>query len=316
MVLGLCSLVVALVSWTHRAPSDFDVRILDVFADRLPGWLSATLAFAFALGALYSIGLMVAIAVFAKGRRAVARDMLLAVGLAFGAAVALSWLVGQRWPQLLPEIVEREGIPAYPVVRLSIAYALVSVAGPYLSLPMRKVGRRLLLAMIVAAIVLGYGTVSAVIGGTALGIGSASAIRLVFGSGVGIPSKQRIADALARNGIPATALAYMDDQPVGTTLVQAELPDEGAALVKVYGRDASEAALASRLWRKMWYTDLDRSLAATGLQQVEHESLMLLEGERRGVPAGRTCRVGPWGRRRCLRRDPLARGPFPLRTAR
>jgi uncharacterized membrane protein YbhN (UPF0104 family) len=255
--------------------------------------MSATFAFFFALGAVYSIGLLVAIALFGKGRRAVARDMALAVIVAFIAAVVAAWLVGDRWPQLVPEIIDPEGMPAYPVVRLSIAFSLISVAGPYLSLPMRKVGRRLLLAMIVAAIVMGYGTVSAVVGGIALGIGSASVIRLLFGSGVGIPSKERIEAALARNGIDALDLSYLDAQPVGTTLLKAKLTDDKTALVKLYGRDAADAALASRLWRKMWYTDLDRSLTASGLQQVEHESLMLLEAARRNAPVSEL--LG-WGR--------------------
>ncbi|MFW2382913.1 MAG: lysylphosphatidylglycerol synthase transmembrane domain-containing protein [Acidimicrobiales bacterium] len=292
-VLATCVVVVLLASWTHRAPSDFDARVLDYFSERLPGWLSATLAFSFALGALYSFGLLAAIFVFGKGRRAVARDMVYAVGLSLGVAILFSWLVGGQWPELIPEIAGRDGAESFPVLRLTLAFALVSVAGPYLSLPMRKVGRRLLAVMIVAAVMLSYGTISAVVSGVALGVGSASIVRLLFGSGVGIPSKDRVAAALSRSGIDVVSLSYLDPQPVGTTLMRAQLGSDRSALVKVYGRDASDAALASRLWRKMWYTDLDRSLTATGLQQVEHESLMLLEAERRNAPGGDL--IG-WGR--------------------
>ncbi len=293
LVLGLSVALVLLAGWTHQGDSDLDRRVLETFAERLPGWLSGTLVFSFALGALYSLGLMAAIAVFGQGRRAVARDMFLAVALGFTVAVVASRLADGRWPQFLPELAARDGFPSYPVVRLSISFALITVAGPYLTVPMRTVGRRILVAMAVAAVLLGYGTVSAVVGGVAAGIGSAAVIRLVFGSGVGIPSKSRIADALALNDIDVDTLDYLDEQPIGTTLLRAETPDHGSVLVKVYGRDAGEAALASRLWRTMWYTDLDRSLTATGLQQVEHESLMLLEGDRRGLPVNRL--VG-WGR--------------------
>ncbi|MGB5759246.1 MAG: lysylphosphatidylglycerol synthase transmembrane domain-containing protein [Acidimicrobiales bacterium] len=284
-LLAVCAVVALLALWSHRAPSDFDVRILDLLSDRLPGWLSATFAFGFALGGLYSTGLLVAIAVFGRKRRAVARDMVLAVAVAFGFALALAAIADQGWPQFLPEVMDRTGTPAYPVVRLAMSFALITVAGPYLTLPMRVLGRRLLMVMAVSAIVLSYGTISSVIGGIAIGIGAASIIRLIFGSGVGIPSQARIIDALANSGLSATELHFLDDQPIGRTLARAELDGGTAALVKIYGRDAADAALASRLWRMMWYTDLDRSLSAPGLQQVEHESLMLLECDRREVPA-------------------------------
>ncbi|MDH5518897.1 MAG: flippase-like domain-containing protein, partial [Acidimicrobiia bacterium] len=292
-LLVVCVVVALLALWSHRAPSDFDVRILDLVSDRLPGWISATFVFAFVLGGLYSAGLLVAMAVFGRDRPAVARDMALAVALALGLALALSAIAGGGWPQFLPEVTDRSGTPPYPVVRVGISYALVTVAGPYLTLPMRLLGRRLMILMVVSAVVLSYGTISSVIGGIAMGVGAASIIRLIFGSGVGIPSRARILDALADSGLPAVELHFLDDQPIGRTLVKAELAGGTEALVKIYGRDAADAALASRLWRMMWYTDLDRSLSAPGLQQVEHESLMLLECDRRTVPAAEL--LG-WGR--------------------
>jgi uncharacterized membrane protein YbhN (UPF0104 family) len=284
-VLVVCILVAFLSLWSHQAPSDFDVRILDLVSDRLPGWISAIFAFGFALGGLYSAGLLAAIAIFGRGRRAVARDMALAVALAFGFAMAFSAIADQGWPQLLPEVTDRAGTPSYPVFRLAVSFALLTVAGPYLTLPMRLVGRRLLMVMTVSAVVLSYGTISSVIGGIAIGVGAASTVRLIFGSGVGIPSRARINEALTDSGLPAVELHFLDEQPIGRSLLRAELADGAEALVKIYGRDAADAALASRLWRRIWYTDLDRSLSAPGLQQVEHESLMLLECDRREVPA-------------------------------
>lgn len=292
-LLVVCVVVALLALWTHRAPSDLDVRILDLVSDHLPGWMSAIFAFTFALGGLYSIGLLVAIAIFGRERRAIARDMALAVALAFGFTLALSVIGDGAWPQLLPELTDRIGTPPYPVARLVMSFALISVAGPYLTLPIRLLGQRLLIMMAVSAVVLSYGTFSAVVGGIAIGIGAASIIRLTFGSGVGIPSQERIIAALADSGLHAVEVHFLDDQPIGRTILQAELADGTEALVKTYGRDAADAAFVSRLWRRIWYTDLDRSLSAPGLQQVEHESLMLLECDRREVPAAEL--LG-WGR--------------------
>ena len=220
-VLALCIVVAMLSLWTHRTPSEFDVRVLDALAGRLPGWLSATFAFGFALGGLYSLGLLIAIAVLGTARRAVARDMALAAALAAGVAVLLAWLAGGRFPDLLPEVSSGDGSPSYPVLRLSFAFALLTVAGPYLSLPMRTVGRRLLAVMVLSAVVLSYGTISSVLGGIAVGIGCAAVVRLVFGSGVGIPSKARISDALANSGIAVADLDYLEEQPIGATLLRA-----------------------------------------------------------------------------------------------
>lgn len=292
-VLAICVLVGLLSVWTHRGPSEFDERALEALSGRLPGWISATFAFAFVLGGLYSFGLLIAIAVLGKARRAVARDMALAAAIAVGVAVFLSWLAGGRWPNLFPEFSAGDGPSSYPVLRLSLAFALITVAGPYLSLPTRVVGRRLLAAMAISAVVLSYGTISSVLGGIAVGVGAASVVRLVFGSGLGIPSRPRVRDALGSSGIEVVDLDYLDPQPIGRTILRAELRSGDSALVKVYGRDAADAATASRLWRMMWYTDLDQSLSAPGEQQVEHESLMLLEASRRGAPVPKL--LG-WGR--------------------
>jgi tRNA A-37 threonylcarbamoyl transferase component Bud32 len=120
--------------------------------------------------------------------------------------------------------------------------------------------------------------VSAVIGAVALGIGAAATIHLIFGSGVGIPSKARIVSGLRGIGLDVTEVEYFDDQPVGTSLLRGSVADNTVVQVRVYGRDAADAATTARLWRQLWYLDDDRSLTASGLQQAEHESLMLHEG--------------------------------------
>lgn len=288
------SVLVALLSTlTHTAPADFDVRAAEFFADGLPGWISAVFTIIFILGGLYALGLIIAIWVFGEGRSAIARDMILAGVLAFGATTVAALLAGPEWPDILPELLERDGVASFPVSRVAFAVAVLRVASPYLSVPMRNVGRRLLLPMAASAIILGYGSISAVIGGYAIGVAAAATIHLIFGSGIGIPSKARIAGALSGIALDPDRLTYLDQQPVGATLARAELTDGRTVLVKAYGRDAADAAFASRLWRSMWYRDDGRALSATGLQQVEHESLMLLEGARAGV---RVPELISWGR--------------------
>ena len=192
--------VVVLLGWHHRARGDLDARVLRLFAGQLPGWLSGIATVVFVMGGLYVVALIVGIAL-AGHRLAIARDMLLAIALCFGLVFAAAYLAGPEFPDLVPELWERNGFPSYPVARLAMAVAAIRVAGPYLSLPVRRVGIEIIAAMSIAAVVLSYGTVSATLGGLALGLFASSAVHLVFGSGLGIPSKARIAAALEQIGI-------------------------------------------------------------------------------------------------------------------
>ncbi len=291
----LCAsvLAVGLLGWSHRARSEVDVRILDFLDDGIPGWLSGTATIVFVLGGLYSLALIVGIAVFGRGRGAIARDMVVGEVLVVAGLIVAAYLAGPEFPDFLPEIAERDGFPSFPVVRLAMTVAAIRVAGPYLSVPMRKVGLRLLLAMSLSAMVLTYGTVSSVLGGLALGIAAAAAIHLLFGSGSGIPSRARILAALHEVDLDVAEIDFLPFQPVGASLVGAELTDGTRLAVKVYGRDAADAALASRFWRALWYRDGQRGLLATSSQLAEHESLMMLACEREGVP---TMPLVAWGR--------------------
>jgi hypothetical protein len=53
--------------------------------------------------------------------------MVLAALAAFRGAAGAAQLAGPEWPDIIPELVERDGFPSYPVVRLSVAVAIVIV---------------------------------------------------------------------------------------------------------------------------------------------------------------------------------------------
>ena len=286
-------LVITLAGWSHRTPSDFDSRVLEFFTDGVPGWLSGIASIVFAFGSFYSVALIVGIAFFGRGRGAIVRDMILAEVLVVGGIILAAYLAGPEFPDIFPEFSEQDGFPSFPVARLGMMVAVVRVAGPYLSVPIRKVGGRLITATSVSAMVLTFGTVSSVIGGLAIGATAAATIQLIFGSGLGIPSRARIIAAVREADIDVDDIEFLAVQPVGASLVQAQLASGDRALVKVFGRDASDAAIAARVWRAMWYRDNNRSLLATSEQLAEHESLMMLACERAGAP---TPKLVAWSR--------------------
>jgi uncharacterized membrane protein YbhN (UPF0104 family) len=288
-VLAIGVLVVLLMAWSYRRRSDVDQRVIDFVRDGIPGWISGTATIVFILGGLYGVGLVIGIAIFGRGRRAIVRDMLLAMVTTFVALVALSYLAGPEFPDFIPELLERDGRPSYPVTRLAMSVAIISVVGPFLTVPMRKIGQRLIVSMAFAALIMEYGTVTAVVGGLALGLAAAAAVHLVFGSGRGIPSRDRILAALAEADVAVDDIEYAQHQPTGATIVIGTQPDGTKIHIKVYGRDATDAAFAERLWRTMWFRGSSRtaSLTASRTQLAEHETLVMLTLERASAPAPR-----------------------------
>jgi uncharacterized membrane protein YbhN (UPF0104 family) len=285
LVLVVSLVVAVLLGWAHRARTGVDREAVEVLAGRLPEWIDTTLTVVYLLGGVYAVGLLLAILFFGRGRAAVARDMLLAALVAIAVGVFAALLAGPEWPDFVPELRGREQVPSYPLLRLSAAIAVLTVAAPYLTVPMRRIGWRLIAAMTISGFLLGFGDVTAILGALAVGFGSAAAIHLIFGSGVGIPSTDRIMDGLRAIGLDPIEVEYLDEQPIGAALLRGRVTEHGEVLVKVYGRDATDAATWARFSRWIWLREERRALTATALQEVEHEALMLLGAERRGIPA-------------------------------
>jgi glycosyltransferase 2 family protein len=277
---------VAVLGWMYTNRVLVDTRVLSVF-NGIPSWLSGIAVAAFSLVGLYAVGLIIGVAFFAGGRIKIARDMVIAAFLAAVGVLAASYISGAGFPLVAPEFRELPSYPPFPLMRLSASLAAIGVVRPFLSVPMRRLGQRLIVAGALGALVLGYGTVTSVLAGCAMGVAAAAAVHIMFGSGQGIPSRSRIVAALDEIGLDAVNVTYLPKQPPGATLVRADLADGGRVFVKVFGRDAADAAFASRLWRAIWYRGESRGVLASRIQLAEREALILLVVERAGVPAVR-----------------------------
>lgn len=246
---------------------------------------------AYGAGGLAIVALVVT-AVVGGRRRAIRRDVLLAVGVTVGLAVVAGRAAVGEWPTVVPEVVDPGDVISYPVLRLTLLVAVLATAAPHLTAPTRTAGRRVLGASAVGGVVLGLASVSGLVGGLALGRGVAATIHLVFGSPAGLPSTERLVAALARLGFPDADVEILPRQPVGVTLVRANMPGGDRLLVKVYGRDAADTQLAAKLWRSIWYRDGGPTLSLTGLQQAEHEAVASLLAEGRGLSVSPILTVG------------------------
>ena len=163
----------------------------------------------------------------------------------------------------------------YPTVRLAVLAAVVLVASPFLTRPVRRLGQLVLLVVAPGTMILGLGGIDAVVGAVAIGWGVAAILHLALGSPAGRPTMAQVAAALAELGVATTAVELTPEQPTGSTVVIASRPDDEPLRVRVYGRDAADTRLVAKAWRFLAYKDSGPTLTLSRLQQVEHEAVCL-----------------------------------------
>ncbi len=223
------------------------------------------------------------VSAIARRRFAVARDMLLAAVVAAVVGIVVGRLVHGSWPDVWQTLRTAAPPAWYPSSRIAIAGAIVMTASPHVTTPARRVGRWALAIGAFAVTVLGAASPLGTVAGLLAAVVAASAVHLVFGSSAGRPSLATVRSALAELGVPIRSLGAADRQPAGQFLVHAESESGEPLVVKVYGRDAHDAALLTTLWRTVWYREPGSPVRLGRLQQVEHEAFLTLFARQAGV---------------------------------
>jgi uncharacterized membrane protein YbhN (UPF0104 family) len=249
--------------------------------DRLLGWLDPVWSAAYTASALLVVLLLVA--AIAGRRGPLVRDLLLAAALPVGIGALVTYAVDGRWPAWSGALWHGDG-STYPSLRLGIVAAVVLVAVPDLTRPVRYASLTILSLSAVATAVMDSTYPSHVLGGLALGVGVGAGVRLAFGSSAGFPHEQRVLADLAELGIDARDVWRDEVQRGGVARYRATGRDGSALAVAVYGRDARDTQLLARMWRMLWYRDAGPEASITRRSQVEHEGLMLFAAARAGVP--------------------------------
>ncbi|HEY2814355.1 MAG TPA: lysylphosphatidylglycerol synthase transmembrane domain-containing protein, partial [Acidimicrobiales bacterium] len=265
---GLGSLIV-LVSALDREHPTAALQSLTQFLRSLPDWVETFFGGLMALTAVYVLMLFL-LAVAAADRRGLVRDLLAGAGLTLVVGVVIARIVEGGWPSFNGAF---DGdSPHFPVTRVALVTALVSIASPHLIRTMRNLGYLTVFATVVGALTLEFGDSAEVLGGFGLGLAIAAAIHLMFGSPAGAPSLYHVHEALSAAGIEVGRLRAEHDSGQGPLVLHAE-DDEGEIVtVKVHGRDASDHQLLAKTWRFLWYRD-SGPLIVSRLQQVEHEAV-------------------------------------------
>jgi len=180
--------------------------------------------------------------------------------------------------------------PGFPSVRIALTVGVAVAALPYLSRALRRLTLSLLWLGILSGLVVGACLPTDAIGSVAIGMAVAASVHLVFGSPVGLPSMDSVADALVDLGIAVDSVTPLARQVWGVARFVAHrngpgpVPADGEELdVSVYGRDAADAQVLAKAYRFVAYRDSGPTLLLTRLQQVEHEAYLTLRAGELGV---------------------------------
>jgi glycosyltransferase 2 family protein len=241
--------------------------------------------------------LLVLLAVVAR-RWVVARD----IGLSAAGTVAVSGI-------LIVWLGSHGGRPAgvairgyhlsFPVWQIAVFMAVATAALPYLARGVQRLVEIFIALVALAGAVGGHGLPLNVLGSLAIGWGVTAAVRLVFGSPLGLPSAEDVRLLLAELGIAAADVRPAARQVWGVARFRAVELGRGDGprrlAVEVYGRDASDARLLTKAGRFVLYRDSGPSLTITRLQQVEHEAYLTLRAGQAGVSVPEIAEAGTAG---------------------
>ncbi len=276
---------VVLLFWTAVT---FDVltlfeEALVAVTDAFPSWMDPILSLVYGFGFLYAIFLVFATAIGGRSRFDALRDILLAALVSGTITIFLVQRFSDAWPYVLPELGLENPEPQFPVLRIALVTAMLIAAGPHLARPMRRLGWAIVIVIALAAVGLGYGFPSDAVGGVAVGMISAGAVLLAFGSPKGYPDKETVLMALAQAGVSIGDIRIGDVQSWGVRRLIATADDGTEYDIKAYGRDATDSQLMSKLWRGVWYKAQGPSVTYSRIQGVEHEALVTLMAHRTGA---------------------------------
>ncbi len=256
-------------------------RAITTFFRAVPDALTGTWQILADLPAIWALAVLVA--AFASGRPKIGRDMLLAIAVGVVMWLLLGRVVVGEWPELSTWLDDVAPPPVFPPARLGIPAALVITASPHLVRPARRFGYVVLAVGSIGIVALGASSSLGVAAALLSAAGAAAIVHLIVGSSAGRSSLDDVRYALADMKVDVTELGAAARQDAGHFAVAARGADGSELIVKLYGRDAHDAALVSTVWRTIWLRRAGSPVGFGRLRQVEHEALMTLLAAQGGI---------------------------------
>jgi len=248
-------------------------------------------------GSFGVVALVVLIALAAR-RWVIVRDVAVSAAVTAAASGLLIWLIGDRGGRP-PGIVIQGFYLSFPIFQIALFAAVATAALPYLARGLQRLVEVFIALVGLASAVGGHGLPLNVLGSLAIGWGATAIVRLAFGSPLGLPSAEDVRLLLAELGIGAADLHPAAGQVWGVAKFEASETRQGSPPrrldVSVYGRDAADAGLLTKLGRFLLYRDSGPSLTLTRLQQVEREGFATLRAAQVGAAVPELAGAGTAG---------------------
>ncbi|TVZ04551.1 UPF0104 family protein [Trebonia kvetii] len=249
-------------------------------------------------GSLGVVIVLVALALIAR-RWLIARDIALSAAVAAAVSGILVAVLGSRGGRPAGVVIGGYDL-SFPVLRIALFMAVATAALPYLARGMQRLVEIFIALTALATAVGGHGLPLNVGGSLVIGWGAAVAVRLVFGSPLGLPSVDDVRLLLREIGVSASNVRPVPRQVWGVARYQATetRPDGspgGRLGIDVYGRDAADAKLLTKAGRFLLYRDSGPTFTITRLQQVEREAYLTLRAGQAGAAVPELVEAGTAG---------------------
>ena len=243
----------------------------------------------------YGVAIVLVLLALIARRWAIVRDIALSVAGTAAVSGILVLALGSRGGRSSGVVIHGYYL-TFPVLQIALFMAIATVTLPYLARGVQRLIEIFIALVALASAVGGHGLPVNVLGSLAIGWGVAVAVRLVFGSPLGLPSARDVQLLLEELGIRSVNVQPNSRQVWGVAKYEAtELGRPGRLGIEVYGRDAADARLLTKAGRFLLFTDSGPSLTITRLQQVEHEAYLTLWAGRAGVAVPELIEAGTAG---------------------
>jgi glycosyltransferase 2 family protein len=281
LTLVTCIVAIAIASLVATPPARFETDLVRVI-EALPSGLSGLWRIMVEL--LRILALVLVGAALVRRRWALLRDMVLSFLLVVGGGLIVGRLAQGSWQLVWNIPLDLETARGMPWLQLGATTAVTAVAMPHLARWMRQLATWLIVLAVISASLLGAILPTQAFATLVLGVGSAAAVHLIFGSTRGRPDLEDIEAALGMLGVEASELEIADRQPAGVFMLVARGPDRGILDVKVYGNDAYDTRLLSKFWRTVWFREPGAPSSSGRLEQVQKKAFLTLLAGQSGVP--------------------------------
>jgi len=284
VVLGVVLAVLAALSVRDGRVGLTEANLFQAI-NTLPGFLEDP--FRVVLGATLVAAIAGPLLALALRRLRLARDLVVAAALSWGAAELVERIVERGAPAGLLEGVELRGIEAsglgFPSPSVAVAAGLATAASPFLTRRPRRLLWAAVALVAIARVYVGAHLPVDAIGGFAVGWVAGALVHLAFGAPGGRPMLTAVRDTLARADLSISELSPVGLGRRGSAVFTGHASDGTAVFCRAIGRDERDADFLDKAWRAVALRDQRDQPFFTSLQAVEHEAYLALLAQRARV---------------------------------